>query len=174
LNVSAEDKTTGNKNKITITNDKGRLTKEDIERMVREAEQYKAEDSKNKEKIEAKNALENYAYSLRNTIKDDKVASKLEGGDKEKLEKAIDDAIRWLDSNQTAEKDEFEHKQKELEGVAMPIMTKLYQQGGGMPGGMPEGGFPGGGFPGGAPGGGAAPGGSTGGSAQGPKIEEVD
>jgi len=177
LNVSAEDKTTGNKNKITITNDKVRLSKDDIERMVREAEQYKAEDSKNKEKIEAKNALENYAYSLRNTIKDDKVSSKLEGGDKEKLEKAIDDAIRWLDSNQTAEKEEFEHKQKELEGVAMPIMTKLYQQGGGMPGaegGMP-GGFPGGGFPGGAPGGGAAPGGgSTGGSSQGPKIEEVD
>jgi len=181
LNVSAEDKTTGNKNKITITNDKGRLSKDDIERMVREAEQYKAEDSKNKEKVESKNALENYAYSLRNTIKDEKVAGKLDSGDKERLEKAIDDAIRWLDSNQTAEKEEFEHKQKELEGVAMPIMTKLYQQGGGMPEGMGEGGmpggmpggFPGGGFPGGAPGGGA-PGGSTGGSSQGPKIEEVD
>jgi len=143
--------------------------------MVRDAEKYKAEDEKNKEKIEAKNGLENYAYSLRNTLKDDKVSSKLEGEDKEKLEKAIDEAIKWLDHNQTAEKEEFEHRQKELEGVAMPIMTKLYQQSGGAPGGAP-GGFPGapGGFPGGAPGG--APGGSSRGasSSEGPKIEEVD
>jgi len=177
LNVSAEDKTTGNKNKITITNDKGRLSKEDIERMVKEAEQYKAEDSKNKEKVESKNALENYAYSLRNTLKDENISGKLDSGDKQKLESAIDEAIKWLDSNQTAEKDEFEHKQKELEGVAMPIMTKLYQQQGGAPGGMPggmPGGFPGGGFPGGGAPGGPAPGGSQGGSSQGPKIEEVD
>jgi len=176
LNVSAEDKTTGNKNKITITNDKGRLSKDDIERMVRDAEKYKVEDEKNKEKVDAKNGLENYAYSLRNTLKDDKIAGKMDSGDKEKLEKAIDDAIKWLDHNQTAEKDEYEHKQKELEGVAMPIMTKLYQQGGapGAPGGE-QGGFPGGGFPGGGfPGG--APGGPTGGSSksEGPKIEEVD
>jgi len=185
LNVSAEDKTTGNKNKITITNDKGRLSKDDIEKMVKDAEKYKAEDEKNKEKIEAKNGLENYAYSLRNTLKDEKIAGKMDSGDKEKLEKAIDDAVKWLDHNQTAEKDEFEHKQKELEGVAMPIMTKLYQQqggqgapGGGAPGGFPGGGFPGGGFPGGGfPGG--APGGQSGGNtgssrSEGPKIEEVD
>jgi len=185
LNVSAEYKTTGNKNKITITNDKGRLSKDDIEKMVKDAEKYKAEDEKNKEKIEAKNGLENYAYSLRNTLKDEKIAGKIDSGDKEKLEKAIDDAVKWLDHNQTAEKDEFEHKQKELEGVAMPIMTKLYQQqggqgapGGGAPGGFPGGGFPGGGFPGGGfPGG--APGGQSGGNtgssrSEGPKIEEVD
>jgi len=172
LNVSAEDKTTGNKNKITITNDKGRLSKDQIERMVREAEQYKGEDEKNKERIEAKNGLENYSYSLRNTLKDEKIAGKLDSGDKDKLTKAIDDTIHWLDANQTAEKEEFEHKQKELEGVAMPIMTKLYQQSGGMPGGM------GGGMPGGFPGGGFDPssqGGSTGGSSSsGPKVEEVD
>jgi len=179
LNVSAEDKTTGNKSKITITNDKGRLSKDDIEKMVREAEQYKAEDGKNKERIEAKNGLENYAYSLRNTLKDENLAGKLDGNDKDKLNKAIDETIKWLDHNQMAEKEEFDHKQKELEGVAMPIMTKLYQQGG-APGGMPEG-FPGatpGGFGGGAPGGfGGAPGGNApqgGGSGQGPKIEEVD
>jgi len=180
LNVSAEDKTTGNKNRITITNDKGRLSKDDIERMVKDAERYKAEDEKNKEKIEAKNGLENYSYSLRNTLKDEKVSGKMESGDKEKLEKAIDETIKWLDHNQTAEKDEFEHKQKELESVAMPIMTKLYQSsggsgmpGGGMPGGMPGGGFPGGGFPG---GGGATGGGDSGsrGGSEGPKIEEVD
>eukprot|EP01118_Nematostelium_gracile_P014301 TRINITY_DN553_c0_g2_i1.p1 TRINITY_DN553_c0_g2~~TRINITY_DN553_c0_g2_i1.p1 ORF type:complete len:675 (-),score=254.38 TRINITY_DN553_c0_g2_i1:57-2030(-) len=171
LNVSAEDKTTGNKNKITITNDKGRLSKDDIERMVRDAEKYKAEDEKNKEKIEAKNGLENYSYSLRNTLKDEKVAGKMDAEDKSKLEAAIDEAIKWLDHNQTAEKDEFEHKQKELEAVAMPIMTKLYQQQGGAPGGGAPGGFPGGGFPGGAPGGSAPSGGS---SSEGPKIEEVD
>jgi heat shock protein 1/8 len=178
LNVSAEDKTTGNKNKITITNDKGRLSKDDIERMVRDAEKYKAEDEKNKEKIEAKNGLENYAYSLRNTLKDEKIAGKMDSGDKEKLEKAIDEAVKWLDHNQTAEKDEFEHKQKELESIAMPIMTKLYQQGGGAEGGFPggaPGGFPGGGFPGGAPGGGPSPSRGSGGSkSEGPKIEEVD
>jgi heat shock protein 1/8 len=175
LNVSAEDKTTGNKNRITITNDKGRLSKEDIERMVKDAEKYKAEDEKNKEKIEAKNGLENYSYSLRNTLKDDKVASKLDAGDKEKLEKAIDDTVKWLDANQTADKEEFEHKQKELEGVAMPIMTKLYQQSGGAPGGFPGGaqGFPGGGFPGG-PQGGSAPSSSAPRGSEGPKIEEVD
>jgi len=76
LNVSAQDKTTGNINKITITNDKGRLSKDDIERMVRDADKYKAEDEKNREKIEAKNGLENYAYSLRNTLKDEKVSGK--------------------------------------------------------------------------------------------------
>jgi len=165
LNVSAEDKSSGNKNKITITNDKGRLSKEDIERMVKEAEQYKSEDEKNKLRIEAKNGLENYAFSLRNTLKDQNVAGKISEGDKATLEKAIDDAVKWLDANQTAETEEFEHHQKELEGVAMPIMTKLYQQGGapgGAPGGMP------GGFPGGAPSGGSSS------DSQGPKIEEVD
>jgi len=158
LNVSAEDKTTGKKNKITITNDKGRLSKEQIEKMVKEAEAHKADDEKNKSRIEAKNGLENYAYSLKNTVRDDKVADKLDSGDKDRLNKAIDDTLSWLESNQNAEKDDYEAKQKELEGTAMPIMTKLYQ-GGGMPGGMPEGGMPGG-FPGGAPGG-AAPGGAS-------------
>jgi len=107
LNVSAEDKTTGNKNKITITNDKGRLSKDDIERMVKEAEKYKGEDETNKLRIEAKNGLENYAYSLRNTTKDEKIAEKLASGDKESLNKAIDEAISWLDANQHATKEEY-------------------------------------------------------------------
>jgi len=167
LNVSAEDKTTGNKNKITITNDKGRLSKDQIERMVREAEQYKAEDETNRVRVEAKNGLENYAYSLRNTIRDENVASKLSADDKSNLEKAIDEAVNWLDANQMANKEEYEAKQKELEGVAMPIMTRLYQQGGGAPGGMP------GGMPGGFPGGeGPSTGSSS--SSSGPKVEEVD
>jgi len=176
LNVSAEDKTTGNKNKITITNDKGRLSKEQIERMVREAEQYKGDDEKNKERIEAKNGLENYAYSLRNTIKDEKIADKLSSSDKDSLNHIIDDTIKWLESNQQSDKDEYEKKQKELEQVAMPIMTKLYQQSGGMPGagGMP-GGMPTGGYGGGAPpSSGPSSGSSSTSENSGPKIEEVD
>ncbi|KAI8850441.1 70 kDa heat shock protein 3 [Chytridium lagenaria] len=160
LNVSALDKTTGKSNKITITNDKGRLSKEDIERMVSEAEKYKAEDEKAAERIQAKNGLESYAYNLRNTVQDEKLASKLDGGDKSKLTSAIDEAIKWLDANQEAEKEEFEHKQKDLEGVANPIMMKLYGAGG---------------APGGFPGAGGAPGGFPGaGGDSGPTVEEVD
>jgi len=168
LNVTASDKTTGKKNNITITNDKGRLSQADIERMVREAEQFKAQDDQNRQRIEAKNGLENYSYSLKNTLRDEATASKLTSEDKATLEKAVEETISWLEGNQTGEKEEYEHKQKELEGVAMPIMQRLYAAGGapggeGMPGGMP------GGFPGGAPDSGASS--SKG---DGPKIEEVD
>ena len=126
LNVSAVDQTTGKANKITITNDKGRLSKEDIDRMVREAETYAAEDGKAKEKIEAKNGLENYAYSIRNTIRDEKLAGKLSADNKAKAEAAVNETISWLEKNSTAEKDEFESKQKELEAVINPIMSELY------------------------------------------------
>jgi len=150
MNVSASDKSTGKSNKITITNDKGRLSQDEIERMVKEAERFKEEDERQRQKIDAKNALENYAYSLKNTLSDDKVKDKIDASDKESLEGAIDKAIQWLENNPNAEKEEFESKQKELEGVAMPIMTKMYQ-GGGMPegmGGMPDmGGAAGGGAP---------------------------
>ncbi|TYI48883.1 hypothetical protein E1A91_D13G279000v1 [Gossypium mustelinum] len=161
LNVSAEDKTAGVKNKITITNDKGRLSKEEIERMVQEAERYKAEDEEVKKKVEAKNGLENYAYNMRNTVKDDKFAGKLDPAEKQKIEKAIDDTIEWLDGNQLAEVDEFEDKLKELEGICNPIIAKMYQ--GGAGGDVPMGG------------GAEMPnGGGSGGSGAGPKIEEVD
>jgi len=181
MNVSAIDKTTGRTNKITITNDKGRLSKDDIERMVHEAEKYKNEDEKNRQRIEAKNGLENYAYSLKNAMNDEKLKDKFSADDKEKLTKIIESTVSWAEHNQTAEKDEYEAKQKELEAVAMPIMQKLYQsQGapGGMPGGFdpnqfggPTGGFPGGGFPGG-PTGGPSP--SSSGKPSGPTVEEVD
>ncbi|TPX70895.1 hypothetical protein SpCBS45565_g01499 [Spizellomyces sp. 'palustris'] len=161
LNVTAVDKTTGRSNKITITNDKGRLSKEEIERMVSEAEKYKAEDEAAAERIQAKNGLESYAYNLRNTLQDEKIAGKLEAGDKTKLESAIDEAIKWLDSNLEASKEEYEHKQKDLEGVANPIMMKMY----GAAGAPGAGGFPGGAAPGGFPG--------AGGDA-GPTVEEVD
>jgi len=178
LNVSAVDQTTGKENKITITNDKGRLSKEEIDRMVREAEQYAGDDAAAKKKIEAKNGLENYAYSVRNTLKDEKLAGKLSAEDKKKAEDAVNAAIQWLDANQTAEAEEFEGKQKELEGVLMPIMASLYGggAGGGMPGGFDPSQFAGaaggGGFPGAGAGGAGA--GASKPAASGPKIEEVD
>ena len=168
LNVHAMEKGTGKSNKITITNDKGRLSKEEIERMVNDAEKYKDEDEKEKNRITARNSAESYAYSLRNTLSEEGIKDKIEAGDKEKLESAINEMISWLDANQTATTEEFEGRQKELEAVASPIMMKIYQQGGaggGMPGGMPGGGMPGG-F-GGAPGGGS-------GANDGPVVEEVD
>lgn len=129
LNVSAEDKATAKKNKITITNDKGRLSKEDIERLVQEAEKYKADDENLKKKIEAKNALENYAYNIRNTVNEEK-SGKLSASDKEILEKAVKSEIEWIEGNQTAEVEEFEYRLKELEKVANPIITKMYVNGG--------------------------------------------
>jgi len=163
LNVSASDKTTGKSNKITITNDKGRLSKEEIDRMVSDAEKYKAEDEAVAQRVQAKNALESYAYNLRNSIQDEKIASKIEAADKEKLNKIIDETIEWLDHNQEATKEEFENRQKQLEETANPIMMKIYQAVGGAPGG----------FPGGAPN--AAPGGFPGaGGDNGPTVEEVD
>merc|ERR1712227_1010816 len=111
-----------------------------IDRMVSEAEKFKAEDEANKGKVEAKNGLENYCFTMRNTLQEEKLKDKFEGGDKEAIEKAVQDALDWLDKNQLAEKDEFEAKQKELEGVVNPIMMKVYQAAGG--GGMPDGGMP--------------------------------
>ncbi|EPS69582.1 heat shock protein hsp70, partial [Genlisea aurea] len=131
LNVTAEDKTAGVKNKITITNDKGRLSKDEIEKMVKDAEKYKAEDDDVKKKVEAKNTLENYAYNLRNTVRDDKITAKLAPTDKETIEKAVNDVIEWLERNQLAEVEELEHKQKELEDVCNPIIARMYQGGGG-------------------------------------------
>ena len=159
LNVSAADKTTGKSEKITITNDKGRLSKEDIERMVSEAEKYKAEDEAAASRIAAKNSLESYAYNLRNSLNEDAIKSKIEDSDKETLDKAITETISWLDASQEASKEEYEDKQKELEGVANPIMQKIYSAAGGAPGGMP------GGAPGAAPGAGGD---------DGPSVEEVD
>ncbi|XP_074563095.1 heat shock 70 kDa protein 5-like [Curcuma longa] len=153
LNVSAEDKTAGVKNKITITNDKGRLSKEEIERMVRDAEKYKSEDEDVKRKVEAKNSLENYAYNMRNTVRDEKIRSNLREDDRQKIESAVEAAIHWLESNQLAEVEEFEHKLKELEETCNPIIAKMYQGG---DGGVPQGKF------------------DAGGAAAGPKIEEVD
>merc|ERR1712107_749246 len=167
LNVSACDKSTGKQNKITITNDKGRLSKEEIERMDNDAEKFKEEDNKQKDRISAKNGLESYCFNMKTTIEDEKMADKISEDDKKKITDKCDDAIKWLDANQLAEVEEFQEKQKEVEAVRNPIITKLYQSAGGA--GMPDmGGMPGGGMPG---AGGAAPGG---GSGSGSTIEEVD
>jgi heat shock 70kDa protein 1/2/6/8 len=160
LNVSAVDKSTGKSNKITITNDKGRLSQADIERMVKDAEKFAAQDEVQRQRIAAKNSLESYSYSLKQTLEDEATASKIPAADKETLSKKVSEITAWLDSNQSAEKDEFEHKHKELEQVANPILTRMH------------GGAPGGGVPGGMPGAGAgAPGGAA---SSGPTVEEVD
>ena len=135
LNVSAADKSTGKANKITITNDKGRLNKDDIERMVAEAEKYKKDDEVQRERITAKNNLESYCFNMKQTTEDDKLASKITSDEKKSIIDACDAALKWLDSNQTSEKDELEHKLKEVEKTCSPIITKLYQGSDGMPGG---------------------------------------
>jgi len=134
LRVSAEDKGTGKKEKITITNDQNRLSPEDIERMVNEAEKFADDDKKVKEKVEAKNEFESYAYSLKNQIGDkDKLGSKLSEEDKTSLEKATEEAISWLDSHADASTEELKEQKKKLEDVATPIVSKIYQQQGGQP-----------------------------------------
>ena len=137
LNVSAVEKSTGKEQKITIKNDKGRLSQDEIDRMVDEAERYKAEDEANRVRVEAKNSLENYCYSMKNTMSDEKLASKLSDDDKSTVTAKIDETTSWLDANQMAEKEEYEAKQKELEAVVNPILAALGGGGaGGMPGGM--------------------------------------
>lgn len=162
MNVSAVDKSTGKENKITITNDKGRLSKEEIERMVQEADQYKSEDEAQRDKIAAKNSLESLAFNMKSTAEDEKLKDKISPEDKQKILDKCNEVISWLDKNQMAEKEEYEHQQKELQNLCNPIITKLYQGAGGagMPGGMP-GGFPGAGA-------------SAAGGSSGPTIEEVD
>ncbi|VAI53434.1 unnamed protein product [Triticum turgidum subsp. durum] len=136
LNVKAEDKGTGKSEKITITNEKGRLSQEEIDRMVKEAEEFAEEDKKVKERIDARNQLETYVYNMKNTVGDkDKLADKLESEEKEKVEEALKEALEWLDENQTAEKEDYEEKLKEVEAVCNPIVSAVYQRSGGAPGG---------------------------------------
>uniref|UniRef100_A0A2I9LP25 Endoplasmic reticulum chaperone BIP n=1 Tax=Centruroides hentzi TaxID=88313 RepID=A0A2I9LP25_9SCOR len=135
LKVTAEDKGTGNKEKITITNDHNRLTPEDIERMIKDAEKFADDDKKVKERVEARNDLESYVYSLKNQIGDkDKLGAKLSNEDKEKLEEIIEEKIKWLETNQEADTEEFKAQKKEVEDIAQPIISKLYAgAGGGAP-----------------------------------------
>lgn len=133
LNVGAEDKGTGKREKITITNDKGRLSQEEIDRMVSEAEEFAEADKKVKGRVDARNSLETYLYNMRSTI-DDKLGDKLGADEKATVKEAVDEALEWLDDNGEAEQEEFEEKLKEVEDKCNPIVSSAYQQGGG-PGG---------------------------------------
>merc|ERR1719365_578811 len=135
LQVSAEDKGTNNKEKITITNDQNRLTPEDIERMINDAEKFADEDAKLKGKVEARNELESYAYSLKNQIGDkEKLGGKLSDEETAKIEEIINEKIAWLEENQEAEAEDLKAQKKEMEDIIQPIIAKLYQGAGG-PGG---------------------------------------
>ncbi|XP_042889577.1 heat shock 70 kDa protein cognate 4-like [Penaeus japonicus] len=148
LNVTAVDKSTGKENKITITNDKGRLSKEEIERMVNEAESYREEDAKQRDRIEAKNRLESLCFSVKSSVNEASVSSKVSPDEKRCVEEKVEETLRWLDANQLGEKDEYEYKMKELEQVWRPIASKIHGSAG-------------------SPGYGASPG-------NGPTVEEVD
>jgi len=135
--------------------------------MVNEAERYKDDDIKQKDRIAAKNSLESYCFNMKSTVEDEKMKDKIPEDERKTVLDKVEEVIKWLDANQLAEKDEFESKQKEIEQVCNPVITKLYAASGGAP--------PGAGGPGGFPGaGGAAPGGGSQGPAGGPTIEEVD
>merc|ERR1712047_93857 len=161
LNVSAVDKSTNKQEKITITNDKGRLSADEIEKVVAEAEKFKEDDDKQKERIAAKNGLESYCFNMKSTLDDKNISEKIPQDDKNTISEKCNEALNWLDNNQTAEVDEFKDKQKEVESVCNPIITKLYQQAGGNPGAAP----------------GASCGAQSGpgfGGHNGPTVEEVD
>ncbi|OUC42888.1 putative chaperone protein DnaK [Trichinella nativa] len=131
LHVTAEDKGTGNKNKITITNDHNRLSPEDIDRMINDAEKYAEEDKKLKERVDAKNELEALAYSLKSQIGDsEKLGGKLSADEKSKVEEAVEEKIKWLESNAEASTDDFKQQKKELEDIVQPIIGKLYKNAG--------------------------------------------
>jgi len=146
LNVSAMDKASGKNEKITITNDKGRLSKEEIDKLVQEAERFKDEDEKIKTRIEKKNGLENYCFQMKNQLSDEKFKDKFTEDDKTVIETTTKEMLQWLEANPNEEAEAYEAKQKEAEGKFNPIMMRIYQAAGGAPGGMP-GGMPGGGMP---------------------------
>ena len=147
LNVHALDKASGKAEKITITNDKGRLSKEEIEKMVQDAEKFKDQDDQVKKRIEAKNGLENYCFQIKNTMNDEKLKDKFTDEDRKTIEEISAAGLQFVNSATDAAAEEFEAKQKEIEAKYNPIMMRVYQAAGGAPGGMP-GGMPGGGMPG--------------------------
>ena len=137
LQVSAEDKGTGKAEKITITAEKGRLSEEEIERMVREAEEFAEEDKKVKGRIDARNGLESYLYNLKNTLEDDEkgLADNISAEDKKELQDTIDETLDWMDENPEADMEDYQAKLKEVEQIANPIMRNLYSAGAGGEGG---------------------------------------
>lgn len=162
LHVSAEDKKTGTKQKIQIANDTGRLTKDQIEKMIKDSERFKAEDEQHAAKVQAKNGLEGYAFSMKSMLDDEKF-SKIDDGSKKEVEAACDEALKWLEENaESAEEEDFKKQQEKLKQTVEPIFQKFGGQGQGMPSGMPDMGDMG-------MGAGPAPSSGTG-----PEVEEVD
>jgi len=131
LNVTALEKGTGKNSKITITNDNGRLSADEVEKMVQDAEKYKQDDDRQRERVQSKNELEAYAYSVKNTMEDHNVSSKTSEQDRDTVLSKCKEVLSWLDVNQTAEKEEFDHQKNELEKVAKPIITNMYRSTGG-------------------------------------------
>merc|ERR1712160_15845 len=131
LQVSAEDKGTGKAEKITITAEKGRLSEDEIERMVKEAEEFADEDKKVKDRIDSRNGLESYVYNLKNQLDDEEkgMADKISAEDKKDLQDSIDETLDWLDENPEADKEDYDEKQKEVENIANPIMRQMYSGG---------------------------------------------
>jgi len=166
MNVSAMDKGTSKNAKITITNNKGRLSKEEIEKLIKDAEKYKDQDDLIRKKIEAKNGLESYLVNIKHTLDDEKLADKFQGSEKTDLQAKVKEVQTWLDAHPDAETSEYERQQKDIESAFNPIMARVYQAAGGQPGGAGPAGFPGG-FPGGAGG----PGGASTGGNKGPTVD---
>merc|ERR1712164_85596 len=135
MNITACEKSTGKSQNITISNEKGRLDESEIERLVKEAEKYKAEDDQIKKKIEAKNSLEHYCYTIKQQLDDAKLKAQFTEDDKKAVNDIADKTLQWIEGNPNAELQEFQDKQKECEGVWNPIMQKIYQKMGGAPGG---------------------------------------
>jgi len=132
LNVSAQDKGTGRKEQITITSDNGRLSPDEIEKMIKDAEKFSSEDKKVREKIESRNSLESYAHSMKSTCEDkDKLADKMGKEDKITILEAVKEAEEFLSNNQNAEPEEYKDKLKHLESICNPIISKIYGQSGG-------------------------------------------
>jgi L1 cell adhesion molecule like protein len=165
LNVSAEDKSTGKKDKITITNDKGRLSKDDIERMVQEAEKFKTEDEEVRKRVESRNGLESYVYNMRNVLREDRVAAAVGAEDKGKMEAALGKVSEWLDAHSDAftPASEFDGKLKEVQDVCAPIVARVYRESGAPDAPPPP-----------SSGSDAEGSGQGGGGGDEPKVEEVD
>ena len=142
LTVSAEEKSTGTVEQVTITSDKGRLSEEEIERMVREAEEMAEQDKEARERVLARNELENLVYSVKNQLTDEKLGmkEKLSEDEVSQIQAAVKEVNEWMDENMEATKDEYEEKKHELEGVVHPIFKKYQAASGGAPeeGEMPE------------------------------------
>lgn len=139
MNIEARDKGTNANARITITNNKGRLSKEEIERLIKDAEKYKDQDEKMRKRVEAKNGLEGYCANIKHTVNDSNVQGKISEEEKSTLLNKISEVENWISSNHNAETHEYEAKQKDLERIVNPIMSKMYQGAGAAPGQSPPG-----------------------------------